>query len=248
MAITSQPGTSNPDWTTADGRTITPWTDIWSPTIVSRVAGILALALLLATPFLGTDAQFHSDMSAQRTLTWVSHSQPAVWLDGFTSGLVSTLYALLIVLLVALTLRTGILARIAYIGAAASMASGWTKAGVEYALADLAHRGRADAGVLALFSLARTMDYTDGFALGLALGCVGLLLMCSRTLPRLVVWLGLLVALGQIVLMPIQLVMTGTGNGAQGPISVVSWLVWLLVVGIVLLTKPVRLVSTFDAN
>jgi len=83
---------------------------------------------------------------------------------------------------------------------------------IDAALAqDLAHRGGADAGVLALFSLAKTMDYTDGLSLGLLVSCVSLLLVHSRVLPRPVAWLGLLVAVEQIVTMPIQLAITGHG-------------------------------------
>jgi len=180
-------------------------------------------------------------MSAQRTLAWVSQNQQSIWIDGFLSGLGNTLLALLIVLLVALTMKTGILARVAYIGAAAAMATAWAHAGVEYALADLAHRGGASAGILALFSLARTMDYTDGVSIALAVGCSSLLLLRSRALPRPAAWLGLLMAVEQIVAMPIQLAVSGTGNGPEGPITVVLGLLWLLVIGIALLVKPVRL-------
>ena len=247
MATTTQSHTQALNRTTEEGKTTNRWTDIWSPTIVGRVAGVCALAVL-AVLVLSVGSQFHSDMSAQQTVAWVSQHQQGIWIDGFLSGLGNTLLALLIVLLVALTMYTGILARIAYIGAAAAVATAWTHAGVEYALADLAHRGGADAGVLALFSLARTMDYTDGVSIALAIGCASLLLLRSRALPRPVAWLGLLVAVEQIVVMPIQLAVAGTGNGPQGPISVVLGLLWLAVLGIVLLIKPVRLPHASSGN
>ena len=240
MATMSQTRTLPPDRAHEEARTTNSWTEVWSPTIVSRAAGICAVAVL-AVLFLSVGSQFHSDMSAQRTLAWVSHNQQGIWIDGFLSGLGNTLLALLIVLLVALTMKTGILARVAYIGAAAAVATAWAKAGVEYALADLAHQGGASAGVLALFSLAKTMDYTDGISIALAVGCSSLLLLRSRALPRPVAWLGLLMAVEQIVVMPIQLAVTGTGNGPQGPISVALGLLWLVVIGIVLLVKPVQL-------
>jgi hypothetical protein len=247
MATTSQSHPLSLDRTTEEGRTTNRWTEIWNPAIVSRVAGAGALAVL-AVLFLSVRSQFHSDMSAQRTLAWVSQNQQGIWIDGFLSGLGNTLLALLIVLLVALTMKTGILARVAYIGAAAAMATAWVHAGVEYALADLAHRGGADAGILALFSFARTMDYTDGVSIALAVGCSSLLLLRSPALPRTVAWLGLLMAVEQIVAMPIQLAVSGTGNGPQGPISVALGLLWLLVIGIVLLVKSVRLSHSPGGN
>ena len=240
MATREQPHTLAFDQMPEESRSTNRWTEIWSPTTVSRAAGVCALAVL-AVLLLSVGSQFHSDMSAQRTVAWVSQNQQGIWVDGLFAGLGNTLLALLIVLLVGLAMKTGILARVAYIGAAAAMATAWVHAGVEYALADLAHRGGADAGILALFSLARTMDYTDGISIALAAGCASLLLLRSRGLPRPVAWLGLVMAVEQIVAMPIQLAVSGTGNGPEGPITVVLGLLWLLVIGIVLLVKPVRL-------
>ena len=247
MATTSQPRTLPLDRTADEIRGTNRWTDIWSPTIVSRIAGVCALVMLaILFPSIGPD--YHSNMSAQQVVAYVSQNQKAIWIDGFISGMGNTLFALLLVLLVALTIQTGLLARIAYVGASGAMAIGWVHAGVEFALADLAHRGGANAGVLALFSFAKTMDYTDGVPIYLAVGCASVLLLRSRALSRPVAWLGLVVAVVPFIVMVIQLTVAGTGNGPQGPVSVVLGLLWLLVIGVVLLVKPVRLAPGLHAS
>jgi len=225
---------------TEERRTTRRWIETWSPTTVSRAAGVCALAFV-AGALLTTGNEFHSDMSAQQVLTWVGQNQQAIWMDGFLSAMGSTVFGLMIILIVALTTNRGILATTARVAAAGSMATGWTGAGMEYALADLAHRGGADAGILALFSLAKTMDYTDSTFVALAVGSVSVMVLRSRLLPSAVAWLGLLVAVWHVAALPVQIAVAGTGNGPQGPIGVLIGLLWLVVTGIVLLVKPVRL-------
>ncbi|MDQ6636436.1 MAG: hypothetical protein M3Y62_01460 [Candidatus Dormibacteraeota bacterium] len=54
---------------------------------------------------------------------------------------------------------------------AAAVALQWAHAGMLYALAELAQRGGADAGVLALFTLGSTMDDSDAIIIPLASAC-----------------------------------------------------------------------------
>ena len=247
MATTNPSHAVPRGWTADAGETTNRWSDIWRPATVSRLAGLCALAQV-AIAFVPLGGNYHADLPAAQVVTWASQHQQAIWADGFLSGLSNTLFALQLVLLVALTMNRGILASIARVGAAAALATGWAKVGIEYALADLAHRGGADAGVLALFSLVKTMDYTDGMSIGLAIAAVSVLLLRRQALPRPVLWLGLLLAAELIAAMPIQLAVMGTGNGPQGPLSVVLGLLWLLVIGIVLLVKPVRLPEAASAD
>ncbi len=82
-------------------------------------------------------------------------------LEGFSDGLLNTLFAILVILLVALTGARGALVGVIYVMVGGAIALQWAHAGMLYALADLAHRGGADAGVLALFTLGYTMDDSD---------------------------------------------------------------------------------------
>jgi len=87
-----------------------------------------------------------------------------------------------------------VLAPIAYVCSGGAAAIQWTHAAMLIALSDLASRGGADAGVLALFTLGSTMDEADGMMIAVALFCAGWLLLRSDRTPALVSWLTLLIA------------------------------------------------------
>ena len=89
--------------------------------------------------------------------------------------------------------------------AAAFMAIDWVGTGVYCALADAAGRQQASGGVVALFSPARSMTYTDGFVAGLAILALSLLQFTPRALPRPLIWLGAPTGAYLIVSAPIQL-------------------------------------------
>ena len=223
------------------------WTDIWSSVIVSRLAGLCAL-VYVAIGLVNLGGPYFSDLSAAQIVSWASQNQPSIWREAFIGGLLGTLLALLLVLLDALADNSRLLSSLTRVGAAAVLATGWAAAGLEYGLADLAHRGGADAGVLALFSLVKASTYTDGMAGGVATAAVCVLLLRARALPRPVLWLGLLLAAELIVAMPIQLAITGTGDGPQGFGAAILGLLWHVVIGITLLVKPVRLPEASTAS
>jgi hypothetical protein len=124
--------------------------------------------------------------------------------------------------------------------AAAFMAIDWVGTSVYYALADAAGRHQATGGVVALFSLVRSMTYTDGFVAGLAILALSLLQLAPHALPRPLIWLGALTGAYLMVNGPVQLGISHSPAGATGPISVVLSLVWVLAVTAVMLVKPVR--------
>ena len=119
------------------------------------------------------------------------------------------------------------------------MAIGWVAAGIYYALADAAGRQQATGGIVALFSLTRSMTYTDGFVTGLAVLALSLLQFRPHALPRPLIWLGVLVGAYHLVSGPIQLAINHSPAGATGPVGVVLFLIWVLAVSAVMLIKPV---------
>jgi hypothetical protein len=71
---------------------------------------------------------------------------------GLMDGMLNILVGILIVQLIEIAGAERVFAPIAYISAGAAAATQWTHFGMLYALADLAKRSCADAGVLALFT------------------------------------------------------------------------------------------------
>jgi hypothetical protein len=210
--------------------------------LVSRlagVAGIAFVALTFAPGSLGTS--YFTDISSSQILDWVKHNGGAISFEGFLSGLGASLLALFIFLLVSGIDGRGLLAVIASSSMAAFMGVDWVHAGVYYALADAGQRGQADAGIVALFSLAKTMTFADGFAFGMAVIAVCLLAVRSRALPWPLVWLGFLAGGYYLVSTPVQMAITQTAGGITGPIGVVLALLWILAVSVVLLIKPIWL-------
>lgn len=67
--------------------------------------------------------------------------------------------------LVSVTGGRGCLAALSYVAVSAVVALGWAGAGIVYGMAELAHRGGSDAGVMALFSLGETVVYGVDFPL-----------------------------------------------------------------------------------
>jgi len=203
-----------------------------NPIALSRLAGLCAIAFVLTallglTGALGGDLYF-SDASPDEILAWINQNRQLISLSAFLSGLESTLfYAGLIVSLVELTHARGILPVLAYIGVVITVVITWTQAGMAYAMVDLATRGGADAGVLALFSLGTSV-----------------LAMRTGALPAWLVWCGLVVATFHVVDDPFRIF----GLTFVGPIGVVLGLLWILGVGVALLVKPVRVFQASDAS
>lgn len=205
---------------------------------LARAAGVTALtlaAVFVLTIFVGPGNTIHGDPAAGQALSFAASHGVAIKMLGFADGMINTLFGILIVLLVALARADGVLARVAYVFAGAAAAIQWTHAGMLYALAELAHRGGADAGVLALFTLGATMDDADGIVIPIAMACAGWMLLRSGRAPAAVAWLTMAAAaIGTAVS-----VVVGVGGPDLGPASVISAWTWLVGIGITLLVKPV---------
>lgn len=205
---------------------------------LGRAAGITALgaaAVFVLSIFLGPGNVIHGSPDSQTAVAFAASHGTAITLLGFTDGILNTLLGVLIVLLIAIARGDGVLARIAYVCAGAAAAIQWTHAGMLYALADLAHRGGADAGVLALFTLGSTMDDADGIVIPIAMICAGWMLLRSRHVPAALAWLTLAAA----AVTAAVTVLAGVGGPDLGPVSVITGWIWLLGISIPLLIKPV---------
>jgi len=117
-----------------------------------------------------------------------------------------------------------------------TVVTSWTQVGMIYAMVDLGARGGAEAGVLALFTLGKTMQLTDGVGLLLAIGGSSVLLMRARSVPTWLAWYGIVVAVFHAIEDPLRIVL---GLNLVGPVGIVLGLLWLAAVGIALLVRPV---------
>ena len=208
------------------------------PVRLGRLAGATALvyfAVFFWSIGPGPSSELHSNVSAQSAIAYVVQHGREITLQGWNDGLNNTLFGILIVLLIAVAGADGILSRIAYVCAGAAVAIQWTHASILFGLVDLAHRGGADQGVMALFTLGSTMDEADAIVAPVAVACAGWLLLRSHRVPALVAWLTLAVAAIDAVLV----VLTVAGGPNLGPATVVSGWVWLVGIGITLLIRPV---------
>ncbi len=205
---------------------------------LARAAGATALALaavFVLSVLVGPGNIIHGNPTSGQALSYAAGHGTAIKVLGFADGMINTLLAVLIVLLIALARADGVLARVAYVCAGAAAAIQWTHAGMLYALAELAHRGGADAGVLALFSLGATMDDADGIVIPIAMACAGWTLLRSRRAPAPVAWLTFAAAaIGAAVS-----IVVGAGGPDLGPAAVISSWIWLLGLGLTLVIKPV---------
>ncbi|HEX9030207.1 MAG TPA: hypothetical protein VF834_00090 [Streptosporangiaceae bacterium] len=205
---------------------------------LAGLAGVAYVALAFAPGSLG--GPLFRDISSAQIVNWAARNTSALSVDGYISGLSGSVLALLIILLISVVRGRGLLAVVATSSIAAAMAVDWVRAGAYYALADASQRGHADAAVVALFSLVKTLTYADGLAFGLAVAAVCLLAMRSLTLPRPLSWLGMALSAYFITSTPVQLAVTRGPGGATGPIGVVLGLFWILAVAALLLIKPAR--------
>jgi hypothetical protein len=207
--------------------------------LIGRLAGLAAIAFFLPALLPSDGTKFFSNLSSQQIVDWAAQNGRAISIEAFGQGFGSTVFALFIILLVVHLRGRGILATLAYISAGAMMAVNWTSASVQFALVDAAQRTGSDSGVVALFSVAKTMALSDGYFVAIPAVAVSVLALRSRSLPAPICWLGLLVGGYHFVEIPIQLALTGSATGVTGPIGVVIGLLWLLVVGVILVIKPV---------
>jgi len=204
---------------------------------VAGIGGVLFVALSLAPGGLGGPI-FDNNISTPQIVDWVKNNSAGISADGFVGAVGASIVFLMFVLLVRVTAVRGVLTVVALSATAAFMAIDWVHAGVYYAMADAGQRGQADAGIVALFSLAKMMTFADGFVIGIAVVAISLLAMLSRALPRPLVWLGFVMGGYHLVETPIQLAINHRANGVTGPLDVLISLIWVGAVALVLLIKP----------
>src|SRR5580704_1487038 len=128
---------------------------------LAGVAGVAFIALSLAPGGLGGPI-FDNTISTPQIVDWVKNNGGGISADGFVAAVGASIVSLFFVLLVRVTGSRGALAVIALSSTAAFVAIDWVHAGVYYAMADAGLRGQADAGIVALFSLAKMMTFADG--------------------------------------------------------------------------------------
>ena len=212
-----------------------------NPIALSRLAGLCGIGFVLLS-FLGLSGALggnllFSDVSPTDVLAWIEQNAKLISLNIFLTGLEYTLlYGGLFVPLVQLTHARGILPVLVYLGLSITIVTTWVQAGMIYAMVDLAARGGADAGVLALFTLGKTMQFTDGIGVALAIGCSSVLALRARVLPRWLAWYGFVVA----VFFAIADAFRIFGLGLVGPVGVLLAFGWILCAGVSLLARPVR--------
>lgn len=229
----------------------------WSPIVLSRIAGLSALAILvgaslyngLISPPLGPP-----EPSSQQIATWVSEHEQKL-LFQFVIGYIGLLYAVLIVLLAALSGRQGTIASLALIGAGANFAIGLVGFGLYFSLWTYLQRGEST-GVVALFTAAESYTHAQLMAVGVAVGSVSALALISRTLPSWLAWFGLVMGaehvVTYIVFASFPAFSTTTTVLTPGAVARISDLalefLWLLAVGVTLLVRPVRSTSGATAE
>lgn len=203
----------------------------------SRLAGIGGI-LFIVSAFLGLGGPFFDDPSNEEILSWVRANPVGLCVQGLQIGIGLTLIAALVAQLVLRSGRRGSLAVVAVAAIAADLAVDWVSAAVSFALADSGKRAGADDAVLALFSLSKEMTFADGFLFGLAVTAVSVLSLRARSLPAPLAWLGIGVGVLHLVGLPVQLMLSGTPEGAIGPLSVVIGLFWVLSTALLLVVRP----------
>jgi hypothetical protein len=211
------------------------------PALLGRLAGAAAavfVVLALAPGSLGGPS-YGTSMSTPQILAWVTQHSGSFAVTGFIGGLSISVFALFLLLLLAVARGRGLLSSIVVSATGALMAIDWVGTGIYYALADAAGRRQASGGIVALFSLNTSMTYVDGFVAGLAILALSLLQFGPQSLPRPLIWLGALVGVYHIVSGPVQLAISHSPAGATDPVGVVLLLVWMLAVATVLLIRPV---------
>lgn len=211
------------------------------PALLGRLAGVagVAFVILAFAPGQLSGPSYGTSMSTPQILTWVTQHTGSFAVTGFIGGLTASVFALFVLLLLSAARGRGLAKSVVVSSAGALMAIDWVASGIYYALADAAGRQQATGGIVAVFSLTRSMTYADGFVAGLAVLAVSLLQLRTHALPRPLAWLGVLAGAFQLVSDPIQLAASHSPAGATGPIGVVLSLVWTLAVAAVMLVRPV---------
>ena len=207
---------------------------------LTRLAGLGGLAFIVMA-FAGTlGGPFFSDDTTKQIVAWVQAHPTALAVNGLEIGLQICLMAGVLGRLVWLSGDRGALRTIALGAIVADVGVIWAEVGTYFGLADAGQRGGGDAAVMALFSLVRQMTFADGFLFGISAAVASVLCLRSSALPRTVAWLGVLLGVFKVIMLPLQLALSGTPDGVTGPISTVLLLVWLLATSVTLAVRPRR--------
>ena len=222
----------------------------WTPALLSRITAAFALLALVGSnlyfialsPPLGPP-----EPSAHQLVTWATAHQQQL-LFQFVPAYVALIYAVLVALLVHLTGKRGVLASLAHIGVAANLAITIVSFGLYFGLWTYIQRRGSDDGILALSTIAATFTHSQLIAIGLAVGCIGLLGLHTRVWPVWLSWL-LLIAGAEHLLSPIVFASAPafstttaslTLGGMARVIDIIVGYLWLIVTAVVLLVRPVR--------
>lgn len=219
----------------------TPWEER-HPARLARLAGLGGVLFVVVTLLPGSlgGPFFDDTLTTPGLLSWVKAHVGGLPVEGLAGAVESSLAVLVLVALLTVARGRGLAARIATVSLGGMLAVEWVHAAVYFGLADAGRRDAADAGIVALFSLAKTMTFADGFAFGIAVVVISVLALRAGTLPAPVCWLGLVTGVVHLAGLPLQLALNSRPDGVTGPVSVVIGLVWFLAVSIVLLVRPVR--------
>ena len=217
--------------------------------LTSRAAGVCGLAFVLST-FLGLTGLLGRDLfftnpTTEQVLAWARQDGGLILFSWYVNALTTTLfYGLFIVLLLQVVGTRGAVATMALVGILITIVISWTQLGMIYAMVQLARQGGDSAGVVTLFKLGETMQTTDGVGVGLAIGCSSWLAVRARALPAVLGWYGLLVAAFFVVGGALQI----EGMGIIGPIGILAGLLWVTIVSVLLLARPVAVRQPLSAG
>lgn len=202
---------------------------------VGRAAGAVGVLLLLMVVFTIDGGPWFSDASNAEVVQWVRGHETDLYVAGYLEGLAMLLNAVFLgALLWRARLRGFVMAAAGgLIGA--SLAIDMVNVGTQYALGKGVERGLDDSALLGLFTFSEQLTFTDGVTWGLVIAVASVAALRTRTLPRPIGWLGLVVTGLHVVGIPIQLALTGTAQGVMGPISTSTLLLWWLATSLTLL-------------
>ena len=198
---------------------------------------MLGLAVVV-TAFPGGNDPMFTDATNAEIVRWVHHHATGIYVQGFVEALCMLLNAALLGILLWRAGVRGWARQLGWMMIGVSLAIDMVSTAGLYTLAKLGHRGAPDGVLLGTFSFVEQITFTDGITWGVVIMVVVLASRRARTLPRPVVWLGLLAVAVHLLGVPVQLVLNGTVEGVTGPLSMVTFLLWTLTVSLGLLVRP----------
>lgn len=205
-----------------------------------RLLGAVGMLMLVSVFVdLGGDPMF-TDASNTEVLRWVHGHVTDLYVGGFIEFCAMLLNAAFLVGLALRARLSGPLLGVVWGLVGGSLAIDAVNVGSQYALAKSAERGAGSDALLALFSFAEQLTFTDGITWGIVIAIVAAASLRTHTLSAPVCWLGLFVAALHLLGVPVQLAWTGTVAGATGPIGTAVLLVWWLATSLTLLLRPRR--------